>query len=90
MSVLLQTRPLDVVVTVSDTGCGIPHEELPRIFDRFYQVDRSRRDKGDHAGLGLAIVKKILELHGSAIDVESTPNAGTSFIFTLPVHRSEP
>ena len=78
----------DVVVTVSDTGCGIPREELPRIFDRFYRVDRSRRGKGDHAGLGLAIVKKILELHGSTIDVESTLNTGTSFTFPLPIHRS--
>jgi len=85
--VLLHPRPPDVVVTVSDTGCGIPHEELPRIFDRFYQVDRSRRDKGDHAGLGLAIVKKILELHSSAIDVESTLNTGTSFTFPLRIHR---
>ena len=86
--VLLQTRPLDVVVTVSDTGSGIPREELPRIFDRFHQVDRGRRDKGNHAGLGLAIVKKILELHGSAIGVESTLTIGTSFTFPLPVHRS--
>jgi signal transduction histidine kinase len=86
--VLLQTRTPDVVVTVSDTGCGIPPEALPRIFERFYQVDRSRRDKGDHAGLGLAIVKKILELHGSAIDVESALNTGTSFTFPLPIHRT--
>jgi signal transduction histidine kinase len=85
--VLLQTRISDVVVTVSDTGCGIPRDELPHIFDRFYRVDRDRRDKGNHAGLGLAIVKKILELHGSAIDVESTCTIGTSFTFPLPTHR---
>ena len=85
--VLLETRLPDVVVTVSDTGCGIPPEELPRIFERFYRLDRSRRDKGDHTGLGLAIVKKILELHGSVIDVESAVNAGTSFTFPLPIHR---
>ncbi len=85
--VLLQNCPPDVVVTVSDTGCGIPREELPRIFDRFYRVDRSRRGEGDHAGLGLAIVKKILELHGSTISVESAPDEGTSFTFPLPIHR---
>jgi signal transduction histidine kinase len=77
-----------VVVVVSDTGCGIPHDELPRIFERFYQIDRSRKERGDHAGLGLAIVKKILELHGSSIDAESTLHAGTSFTFPLPIHRS--
>ena len=85
--VLLQTRPLDVVVTVNDTGRGIPPEELPRIFERFYKVDRVRTDEGNHAGLGLAIVRKILELHSSAIDAESTLNKGTSFTFSLPIHR---
>ncbi len=86
--VLLKTRPADVVVTVSDTGCGISREDLPRIFDRFYRADGSRRGTGDHAGLGLAIVKKILDLHRSAIDVESTLDIGTSFTFPLPVYRS--
>jgi two-component system, OmpR family, sensor kinase len=85
--VLLQTLLSEVLVTVSDTGCGIPREELPRIFERFYRGDRDRKDKGDHAGLGLAIVKKILELHGSTISVDSTINAGTSFAFRLPIHR---
>lgn len=89
VQILLHTRPSDVTVTINDTGCGIPPEELPRIFERFFQVDPSRREKGTHIGLGLAIVKKILELHGSVIAVESTLNTGTSFTFPLRIHRGE-
>jgi signal transduction histidine kinase len=87
VSVVLQALPGAVSVTVSDTGIGIPEEELTHIFDRYYRVDRSRRDSAGHAGLGLAIVKKILELHGSRIEVQSTLNSGTSFSFQLPLHK---
>jgi signal transduction histidine kinase len=87
VSVVLQALPGAVSVTVSDTGIGIPEEELTHIFDRYYRVDRSRRDSAGHAGLGLAIVKKILELHGSRIEVQSTLNSGTSFTFQLPLHK---
>jgi signal transduction histidine kinase len=87
VSVLLDPRPSSVAITVSDTGCGIANEDLPRIFARFYRVDRSRKAGTGHAGLGLAIVKKILELHGSDIQVHSTLNVGTSFTFSLPIHQ---
>jgi len=73
-----------VVVQVADTGCGIPPEDMPRIFERFYQRERHRSD-GDSAGLGLAIVRRILELHGSVIQVNSEPDQGTTFSFRLPV-----
>lgn len=86
ISVSLEHSGQAVIVRVSDTGCGIPHDELPHIFDRFYQVDRSRRNKAGHAGLGLAITKRILELHGSEVEVESTVGVGTTFSFRLPVH----
>lgn len=83
----LLVDPEKRTVTVNDTGCGIPEDELPRIFDRFYRGDKSRKDGTGHAGLGLAIVKRILELHGSDIQVQSTVTAGTSFAFALPVHQ---
>ncbi len=71
-------------VTIRDSGSGIPASELPRIFDRFYQVNNKHR-QGGHAGLGLAIVKRIMELHHSNITVESEPDHGTAFTFMLPV-----
>lgn len=77
-------------VAVDDTGGGIPEAELPYIFERFYQIDKSREGRAGHSGLGLAISRRIMELHGSSLDVESIPNAGTTFIFTLPVYRSAP
>jgi two-component system OmpR family sensor kinase len=83
----LEHEGAEVIVRVSDTGCGISRDELPRIFDRFYQLDRSRRDKEGHSGLGLAITRRILELHGSEVNVESELNVGTTFTFRLPVHQ---
>ena len=75
----------EVRVEVEDTGPGIPEDDLPHIFERFYRVDKSRdRDKGG-AGLGLAIAKTILELHGRTLEVESTVGDGTTFRFRLPV-----
>ncbi len=72
-----------VRVLVADTGCGIPEEDLPNIFERFYRVEKSRGRSAGGAGLGLAIAKRILELHGSGIDVQSKVNAGTTLSFDL-------
>lgn len=73
-----------VKVSVADTGSGIPAKDLPRIFERFYRVDKARsRDLGG-TGLGLAIVKHIVELHGGSVGVESAEAAGSTFWFTLP------
>ena len=75
----------DVCVEVQDTGPGIPDDQLPHIFERFYRVDKSRdRDSGG-AGLGLAIANTILDLHGQSLEVESTVGEGTTFRFHLPV-----
>ncbi len=71
-----------VLVQVRDSGPGIAPEHLPHLFERFYKVDRSRRDQG--TGLGLAIAKHIVEQHGGEIGVESTRGAGSTFWFTLP------
>jgi two-component system phosphate regulon sensor histidine kinase PhoR len=76
-----------VVMSVEDNGGGIPEADLPRIFERFYRVDKSRsRDLGG-TGLGLSIVKHIIQLHGGTISVRSSP-AGSTFTVRLPV-RSE-
>ena len=86
-SITISTKPGDkcVYVSVEDTGLGIPKEDLPRIFERFYRVDKTRsRDMGG-SGLGLSIVKHILELHNSQVKVESEPGKGTKFEFNLPV-----
>jgi len=84
VGIVLTPRGEAVEVRISDTGPGIPEEELPRIFDRFYRVDTARKDASSHAGLGLAIAKRILDIHGSSLQVESTLNAGTTFTFILP------
>ena len=70
------------VLSVSDTGQGIPAEDLPRVFERFYRADQSR--SSGNAGLGLAISKAIITAHGGNIDVSSEENAGTTFTVRLP------
>lgn len=77
----------DMAVCISDTGCGIPEEDLPHVFDRFYQRDRTQESKTSHSGLGLAISKRILELHNKSIIVESVVGSGTTFTFFLPVFQ---
>lgn len=76
-----------IAIKISDTGKGIPPEDIPFVFERFYRVEKSRtRSANSGAGLGLAITKKIIEAHNSGIFVESAENKGTSFAFELPVH----
>lgn len=80
-------RPADnnLVVTVADTGEGIPAEELHLIFERFYRVDKSRTRRTGGSGLGLTIVKRLIEAHGGKIEVASRLGKGTTFTFYLPL-----
>src|SRR3954469_1930247 len=78
----------DAVVTVSDTGVGIPADELPRIWDRLYRGDKSRSTRG--LGLGLSLVKAIVAAHGGKVSVRSRPGEGSTFELRLPVEVFRP
>jgi two-component system phosphate regulon sensor histidine kinase PhoR len=77
-------RENDVEFFVRDFGPGIASEHLPRIFERFYRVDKARSRESGGTGLGLAIVKHIVLNHGGSVRVESTVGHGTTFFFLLP------
>ncbi|MBS1942737.1 MAG: hypothetical protein JST38_17865 [Bacteroidetes bacterium] len=74
----------EMLVEVADDGPGIASEHLPRLFERFYRVGKSRARNEGGSGLGLSIVKHIVEAHGGTIAVKSTEGEGTTFSFTLP------
>jgi heavy metal sensor kinase len=75
-----------VHVRVRDTGIGIPPEHLPKLFKRFYRVDKARSRESGGAGLGLAICKSFIDSHAGKIGVESVPGEGTTFTVELPAH----
>jgi len=72
-----------LLIEVTDNGIGIPEEELPRVFERFYRVDKSHSSNTGGTGLGLAIVKHIIEAHNQKINIRSTVGVGTTVAFTL-------
>lgn len=89
--VLIQARQLadqGLEILVSDTGCGIPAEHVPRIFDRLYRVSPARSQGPNGAGLGLAIVKSIMTLHGGSVEVESEVGKGSRFTLRFPSAQS--
>jgi two-component system, OmpR family, phosphate regulon sensor histidine kinase PhoR len=75
----------ETIISVHDHGCGIEKEHLSRLFERFYRADKARSRKLGGTGLGLAIVKHIAQAHQGYVDVESTPNKGSSFSVHLPI-----
>jgi two-component system phosphate regulon sensor histidine kinase PhoR len=90
VQVNLKTNKNNITVEVKDNGKGIPAEDLKRIFERFYRVDKSRSREGGGTGLGLSIVKHILEGHKSKISVSSTLGKGSVFSFELPLEKEKP
>ncbi|OEU47931.1 MAG: PAS domain-containing sensor histidine kinase [Desulfobacterales bacterium S3730MH5] len=74
----------EIIISVSDQGCGIEKKHLPRLFERFYRVDKARSRELGGTGLGLAIVKHIVQAQGGSVAVESTPGKGTTFTIHLP------
>lgn len=87
VKVTLQRVGRDAKLVVSDNGPGIPKENLPYIFDRFYRVDKARSRETGGTGLGLSIVHQLVILHSGTIRAESEPGSGTSFIVELPLHQ---
>ncbi len=83
------SSPPMVEISVADKGPGIPTEDLPRLFERFYRVDKARSRELGGTGLGLSIVKHLVLAHGGSLRVESTEGEGSTFFFTLPAEAPE-
>jgi signal transduction histidine kinase len=89
VSVEAGLRGTFVAISVTDTGVGIPPEEHCSIFDKFYQVGATTKGVREGTGLGLAITRRLVEQHGGSIQVESEPNRGSRFTFTIPLRKQE-
>ena len=85
----IEKNQREIQFSIEDNGIGIPKEDIPRIFERFYRVDKGRSQELGGTGLGLSIVKHLVQAHGGRIWVESQLGKGSTFYFTLP-KRSEP
>jgi heavy metal sensor kinase len=89
VKIAVQRREGWILIRISDTGIGIPSEELPHIFERFYRVDKSRDQHKGGAGLGLSIAAHIIQLHRGHIEVTSTPGVGSIFTIWLPADKGD-
>lgn len=90
ITIALSPQKEDILLSVKDTGIGINSKDLPHIFDRYQQAERTSINKEIGLGLGLAIVKKILEVHNISIHVKSTEGKGTAFSFKIPIYKGKP
>ena len=89
LTVSLSRREDNAILSVTDTGVGIPEDSIPHIFERFYRVDKARSRKSGGSGLGLAIVKNMVERNGGQITATSIPGSGSTFTVTFPIFDTE-
>ncbi|GAA2552150.1 SpoIIE family protein phosphatase [Winogradskya consettensis] len=82
--VAVQSLAGQAVVTVTDTGIGVPRSEMPRLFERFHRIENARSRSNEGSGIGLALVKELVEMHGGTITADSTDGLGTAFVIRLP------
>ena len=82
---MVATSDSSITVSVEDHGVGIPREDLPNIFGRFYRANTQQTRETPGSGLGLALVKHIVEAHGGRVEVESEPGRGSRFSFGIPL-----
>jgi len=85
----VKNKPNQIVTEISDSGIGIPKEDLPYVFDEFYRASNTPKDTKSGSGLGLSIAKQIVEDHKGRIWVTSEEGVWTKFIFTLPEEKPE-
>ena len=83
------TSGRNVFVRVTDNGIGIPEKDLPRLFDRFYRVDKARSRESGGTGLGLSIAQEILNQHKGSIEISSEYGKGTSVLITMPAAEAQ-
>jgi hypothetical protein len=83
--VAVRAEPGQAVVTVADTGIGVPESEAPLLFERFHRIENARSRSNEGSGIGLALVKELVELHGGTIAAASRENVGTTFTVRLPL-----
>jgi two-component system phosphate regulon sensor histidine kinase PhoR len=84
VTVRVVNKPEQGILAVEDTGIGIPAEEIPKVFERFYQVDKLRRHRRRGTGIGLTIVKKLVEAHQGKIWIDSEVGRGTKVVVSFP------
>ncbi|MDO9534363.1 MAG: ATP-binding protein, partial [Bacillota bacterium] len=85
IDIKIQQSSREVMVSIKDTGIGIPAKNIPYIFERFYRVDKARSRRLGGTGLGLAIVKHVVDAHNGRVKVKSTVGVGTTFSIYLPI-----